>query len=52
MVRIPDEYHGAAGRHVSNTMRRILYVEAWFRKHMAGEEKPGGAKDASPTSGS
>jgi len=34
MIRIPDEYHGAAGRRVSNAMRRVLYVEAWFRKHM------------------
>lgn len=24
MVRISDEYHGAAGRHVSNRLRRIL----------------------------
>lgn len=34
MIRIPDEYHGAAGRHVSNRLRRILYVRAWFQKHM------------------
>ncbi|MEZ5967128.1 MAG: S9 family peptidase [Planctomycetota bacterium] len=35
MVRIPDEYHGAAGRHVSNRLRRILYVRGWFEKHRA-----------------
>ncbi len=51
MIRIPDEYHGAAGRHVSNTMRRMLYVEAWFRKHMEGAAKAEGAA-ATPTSGS
>ena len=39
MVRIPDEYHGAAGRHVSNQLRRILYVRGWFRKY-AQEEPP------------
>jgi dipeptidyl aminopeptidase/acylaminoacyl peptidase len=33
MVRVPDEYHGAAGRHVSNRLRRILYVRTWFEKH-------------------
>ena len=33
MVRIPNEYHGAAGRHVSNLMRRILYVRGWFDKY-------------------
>ena len=42
MVRIPDEYHGASGRHVSNRLRRILYVRGWFEKHMqkAGAVEP------------
>jgi len=54
MVRIPDEYHGAAGRHVSNTARRMLYVDAWFAKHLAKEPKkelPAAATGAA-TSGS
>ena len=34
MVRIPDEWHEAAGRRVSNLARRILYVDAWFKKHL------------------
>ena len=33
MIRVPDEYHGAAGRHVSNQLRRILYVRKWFKKY-------------------
>lgn len=33
MVRVPDEYHGAAGRHMSNRLRRILYVRKWFGKY-------------------
>lgn len=33
MVRVPDEYHGAAGRHVSNRLRRILYVRGWFDRY-------------------
>ncbi|MEM1448823.1 MAG: S9 family peptidase [Planctomycetota bacterium] len=33
MVRIPNEYHGAAGRHVSNRLRRILYVRGWFQEY-------------------
>jgi dipeptidyl aminopeptidase/acylaminoacyl peptidase len=33
LVRVPDEYHGAAGRHVSNRLRRILYVRTWFEQH-------------------
>ena len=33
MVRVPDEYHGAAGRHVSNRLRRILYVRGWFETY-------------------
>ncbi len=33
MVRVPDEYHGAAGRHMSNRLRRILYVQEWFDKY-------------------
>jgi hypothetical protein len=31
---VPDEYHGAANRHPSNAMRRILYVQQWFKNHM------------------
>ncbi len=38
MVRVPDEYHGAAGRHVSNLMRRILYVRGWFEKYQLKDE--------------
>ncbi len=38
MVRIPDEYHGASRRHVSNRLRRILYVQGWFKKHMKKPE--------------
>ncbi len=34
LVRIQDEYHGASTRHPSNRLRRMLYVETWFRKHM------------------
>jgi len=34
MVRVPDEYHGASRRHVSNRLRRILYVQGWFKKYM------------------
>lgn len=33
LIRIPDEYHGAAGRFVSNQLRRILYVREWFKRH-------------------
>jgi dipeptidyl aminopeptidase/acylaminoacyl peptidase len=33
MIRVPDEYHGAGGRRVSNTLRRILYVRKWFDKY-------------------
>ena len=33
MIRVPDEYHGAAGRHLSNRLRRILYVRKWFEKY-------------------
>ncbi len=33
MVRVPDEYHGAAGRHMSNRLRRILYVRGWFERY-------------------
>ena len=39
MVRVPDEYHGAAGRHVSNRLRRILYVRGWFEKFGEEEEE-------------
>ena len=50
MIRVPDEYHGAAGRHVSNQLRRILYVRGWFEKYLddasavdaAGGEGQGG----------
>lgn len=44
MVRVPDEYHGASARHVSNRMRRILYVRGWFEKHRV--------KDAAADAGS
>jgi dipeptidyl aminopeptidase/acylaminoacyl peptidase len=47
MIRIPDEYHGAGGRHSSNAMRRILYVQQWFKNHMENGTPP-----ASATSGS
>jgi len=33
MVRIQDEYHGAARRHPSNYLRRILFVREWFEKY-------------------
>jgi dipeptidyl aminopeptidase/acylaminoacyl peptidase len=39
LVRVQDEYHGASTRHVSNRMRRILYVRTWFEKHKAGGDK-------------
>ncbi len=51
MIRIPDEYHGAAGRHVSNAARRILYVESWFAKH-APKPAPQPEKAADPGAGS
>ncbi|MCK5944880.1 MAG: S9 family peptidase [Planctomycetes bacterium] len=35
MVRVPGEYHGAAGRRVTNTIRRILWVRKWFERHGA-----------------
>ncbi len=47
MVRIPDEYHGASGRHPSNQLRRILYVREWFKKHMSGEAATPAAETAS-----
>jgi carboxymethylenebutenolidase len=49
MVRVPDEYHGASGRHPSNRLRRILYVREWFRRHDPArmESAPEGA-DATP----
>jgi len=40
MIRIPDEYHGAAGRHLSNYLRRILYVRKWFTDHMKTDTPP------------
>jgi dipeptidyl aminopeptidase/acylaminoacyl peptidase len=40
MIRIPDEYHGAAGRHLSNHLRRILYVRKWFTDHMTTNAPP------------
>jgi acylaminoacyl-peptidase len=46
MVRIPGEYHGAAGRHVSNRLRRILYVREWFEKHKAKAEATATASSA------
>ena len=42
MVRIPDEYHGAAGRHMSNVLRRILYVRGWFEKYQDDTERAEG----------
>jgi dipeptidyl aminopeptidase/acylaminoacyl peptidase len=48
MIRVPDEYHGAANRHPSNAMRRILYVQQWFKNHMTGAAPAG----AGATSGS
>lgn len=42
MVRVPDEYHGASGRHVSNRLRRILYVRGWFEKHRKGAANTAG----------
>jgi dipeptidyl aminopeptidase/acylaminoacyl peptidase len=48
LVRIPGEYHGAAARHPSNQMRRILYVREWFSRHMekdATETRERRAKD-------
>jgi len=43
LVRVPDEYHGASSRHVSNRLRRILYVRTWFEQHKKGPE-PGPAE--------
>ena len=37
MVRVPNEYHGAR-RRPSNHLRRILYLQGWFRKHMKKSE--------------
>ncbi len=42
MVRIPDEYHGAAGRHMSNVLRRILYVRGWFQKYQDDPDRAEG----------
>jgi dipeptidyl aminopeptidase/acylaminoacyl peptidase len=39
LVRIQDEYHGAAGRHVSNRLRRILYVRTWFDQHKKKDDR-------------
>ena len=33
LVRIQDEFHGAGRRHPSNRLRRMLYVETWFKNH-------------------
>jgi dipeptidyl aminopeptidase/acylaminoacyl peptidase len=33
LVRIQDEFHGATRRHPSNRVRRMLYVESWFKNH-------------------
>ena len=49
MIRVPDEYHGAANRHPSNAMRRILYVQQWFKNHMTNATP---AAAAGATSGS
>ncbi len=53
MVRVPDEYHGAAGRHVSNRLRRILYVRGWFEKYRVKDEVAASAvtEAASPKQG-
>lgn len=51
MVRIPDEYHGASGRHVSNRLRRILYVRAWFDKHRAPAPAPTPKPAPTPAAG-
>jgi len=40
MVRVADEYHGAAGRHWSNALRRILYVRGWFEKYGTHKGEP------------
>jgi hypothetical protein len=40
-----DEYHGAGQRHPSNRIRRMLYTEAWFRKHRVGAGAAGGTSD-------
>jgi len=40
MVRVADEYHGAAGRHWSNALRRVLYVRGWFEKYGTHQESP------------
>ena len=42
MIRIADEYHGAAGRHYSNRLRRILYVREWFEKYRNEEGEAAG----------
>lgn len=39
LVRIQDEYHGAGTRHPSNRIRRMLYTEAWFKKHKRAAPK-------------
>ena len=49
MVRVPDEYHGAAGRHISNRLRRILYVRGWFEKYGNGASAESGTVDAAGT---
>jgi dipeptidyl aminopeptidase/acylaminoacyl peptidase len=46
MVRVPNEYHGAAGRHVSNALRRILYVRGWFDKYRTKGPSVAGAASA------
>ncbi len=48
MIRVPDEYHGAAGRRVSNQLRRILYVRSWFEKYGSG---PGQSSDSAVEAG-
>ncbi|MCR9246086.1 MAG: S9 family peptidase [bacterium] len=55
MVRVPDEYHGAAGRHVSNRMRRILYVRGWFERYRKNDSENAAAnapKNAAPAEAS
>ncbi|MFN0057628.1 MAG: S9 family peptidase [Planctomycetota bacterium] len=52
MIRIPDEYHGAGGRHVSNLLRRMLYVQAWFKKYLPKESAQDATGAVSPASAS
>ena len=46
MIRVADEYHGAARRHSSNQLRRILYVRGWFEKYRVGKDTSASATEA------